>query len=205
MTEHLDHACNLWPLPTTANILETPTSRPADPFSEPEPGFSTKGNLTPIEFPRRDKIHNRSHILEAYPENNCKIVLTAINSMTCLYKTTHRSGKGDTFYHSCVESRRRGEKQKSPSFPRKRESRAYLPARSAAFFEFDSRLFGPEITNWIPAHQGDDGFSFAPRFSPLHRKTDSGLKPRPLGRCEGWNPGLEGRGFDRSYLGGVQT
>ncbi|MDR0577611.1 MAG: hypothetical protein LBI87_08795, partial [Candidatus Accumulibacter sp.] len=39
----------------------------------------------------------------------------------------------------------------------------------------------------------------------LHRKTDSGLKPRPLGRCEGWNPGLEGRGFDRSYLGGVQT
>ncbi|MDR0576041.1 MAG: hypothetical protein LBI87_00505, partial [Candidatus Accumulibacter sp.] len=39
----------------------------------------------------------------------------------------------------------------------------------------------------------------------FHRKTDSGLKPRPLGRCEGWNPGLEGRGFDRSYLGGVQT
>jgi hypothetical protein len=39
----------------------------------------------------------------------------------------------------------------------------------------------------------------------VHRKTDSGLKPRPLGRCEGWNPGLEGRGFDRSYLGWVQT
>ncbi|MDR0576808.1 MAG: hypothetical protein LBI87_04600, partial [Candidatus Accumulibacter sp.] len=40
---------------------------------------------------------------------------------------------------------------------------------------------------------------------PVHRKTDSGLKPRPSGRCEGWNPGLDGRGFDRSYLGGVPT
>jgi hypothetical protein len=101
-----------------------------------------------------------------------------------------------------------------PSFPRTRESSAYTPARSAAnqasplrevlnearAFRplksersgrdarapiLDLHPFGPKTTNGIPASTG-----MTEKWN-RHHKTDSGLKPRPSGRCEGWNPGLK--------------
>jgi hypothetical protein len=39
----------------------------------------------------------------------------------------------------------------------------------------------------------------------FHRKTNSGLKPRPSGRCGGWNPGLKA-GVSTVAIGkGMQT